>query len=59
MASDDKQMSQQTYDDLLALIRQIRDRANRLHDDDTRRDAERAETLLRLLSTDLCVEGRI
>jgi hypothetical protein len=54
-----KQLSQKTFDKLASVLRKIRNRAAKAHDDETCGDADRALALLQRLTTDLIVEGRI
>jgi hypothetical protein len=54
-----KQLSQKTFDELASLLRKIRNRAAKAHDDETCGDTDQALALLERLIADLIVEGRI
>ena len=59
MSDDRKQLSQKTFDELASLLRKIRNRAAKAHDEDTYRDSDQALALLERFVKNLIVEGRI
>jgi hypothetical protein len=55
----DRQMSQETFDDMLGLARGIRDRAIARRDFRTAREADRMDALLHNFAIELVIEGRV